>query len=180
MKIFKVGFSTSRSRCAIGASLIRWYMRTPFSHVYLVFGKAPTELVVHATGKGLFPISRKKFLEHNFVVEEFEISVSDLEYDKIKMLSYDNMGTKYGYWQNIGILIAELLCTTYKKLNINKRIVNPFMDGVNCSEWVSMALKVEDTEAFAEFSDSNLISPSDVYKYLKKSIVERSDLIKKV
>ena len=78
------------------------------------------------------------------------------------------MGTDYGYWQNIGNLVADLLEATCKKLCIKKRIVNPFMDGINCSEWMAMGLKIKDPNAFKDI-EINRIKPDTVYDYLKNN-----------
>lgn len=167
MRTFKIGFSHASSKNAIGSSLIRWYLKSKFSHTYMVYSIDAYDMVFHATGKGLFPLLKENFLKHNIVVEEFNINVTDEEYVKIKHLCFTNMGTKYGFWQNIGNLIADLLEATCKKLCIKKRIVNPFMDGINCSEWLAKIIKVKDSEAFKDI-EINRVKPNDVYEYLKR------------
>ncbi len=167
MKKFQIGFSKAKSKYAIGSSLIRWYMGTEYSHTYMIFNFETYSMVFHATGKGLFPLSKERFLEHNIPVETFEISVTDEEYLQIRRLCFINMGLDYGFWQNIGNLIADLLEVTCKKFNIQKRIVNPFMDGVNCSEWIAYIIKIKDPEVCKSI-EINRVKPNDIYNYLIK------------
>jgi hypothetical protein len=136
-------------------------MGTPFSHTYLVFAGENGEQIFHATGAGLYQISRCRFLQHNKVVAEFLLEIDSEAEARIKHLASSEAGERYGFWQNIGIVIAKAF----------KLQVNPFQDGVNCSEWVAEALKQTDAQAFSDFRDLNTVEPSHIYNYMRSKRV---------
>jgi hypothetical protein len=162
MKTIIVGFSTHKGN-AIGADLIRKYMGTEFSHVFFKFKEEhyTDYSVFHAVGRGLSYVCETRFLKTNQIVAQFELSVSDETYYELLNDCHASSGLKYGYLQNLGILIVECL----NKLGC-KFTKNPINDGINCSEWVAYLLE----EMYGEWTDKdyNLVTPLDVYNYLVK------------
>lgn len=146
----------------IGSDIIRWVLKRDFSHTWLKFKMKDlySNTVFHAVGNGLSYISEPAFLQHNEVIEEFELEISDSLYNHILNLCHSYASVKYGYWQNLGIGFVKFL----KLFGINYRR-NPFNEGLNCSEWCALVL----TEVYGKWTDkeSNLIDPTDVYNYLK-------------
>lgn len=160
MRNIRIGFSKSKKTIRIGSKLIRWWLGAPFSHTYLYFqiDGLTRHSVFQAVGSGLELISIDKFLEHNEIVEEFTIPINDDSYFDILNKCHNAAGEDYGFWQNIGDLIATLFRLKH----------NPFTDGYNCSEWVALCLIELDPEAFSTIEDLNLVTPKDVYDYLEK------------
>ena len=161
--IITIGFSKHKG-LAIGSRLIRWWMGRPFSHTYAVLNlecfDSPT--VFQAVGKGLQFISYERFTEKAIVIDEFQIEVDKNTYKIILNTCQKYSGLKYGYLQNLGYIFCEWF----------KIKENPFDDGMNCSETIAKLLKFKDPEAFGD-KDLNLVSPADVYDYLKsKSYAE--------
>lgn len=157
MKIM-IGFSKHKGFAPM-SNLIRMYMGTPFSHTYLklkldCFDKPS---VFHAVGKGLILLSYDTFLEHNQVVAEFELDISDDLFKEICNTFHNKASSSYGYLQNLGIILAD-------KFKLNK---NPLNDGINCSEWISYCLEeVYPNDWNESKQDFNLITPKQVYNYL--------------
>lgn len=160
MKTITIGFSKHKG-FAPGSSLIRWYTKRPFSHTYFRF-KDETytdDTIFHAVGKGLIYISSTNFLRDNEVVQEFSLKVNEEMFKIILNVCHQKAGKKYGYKQNLGILLVRQL----NKLGfaLDK---NPLDDGINCSELMFYLL----SEVHGQWSkkDPNLITPADIYDFL--------------
>jgi hypothetical protein len=159
MKIY-VGFSHNRNG-AIGSKLIRWYLDSQFSHVYLrtQLPLLSETTVLHATGDGLYPMSYSNFLKKNIPVVEYTIEISDEKFYQIINLAHMSFGQKYGFAQNLGIVIQKILT----RLGIREDD-NILDDGVNCSEWIYEVLE----EVYGQWTekDKDLVTPKDIYEYL--------------
>ena len=160
MKTITVGFSKN-ANSAIGSKLIMWFLKENFSHTYLKvqLDSFSEPCVFHASGKGLNLLAYTTFKEHNTVVAEFELTISDELYTEMCNEFHKKCGVKYGYLQNIGILVA----TTFK---LRK---NPIDDGINCSEWLAYCLEeIYPTCWDSTKQDFNLVTPKHIYRYLTK------------
>jgi hypothetical protein len=157
MKI-KIGFSRNKKN-KIGSRLIQWWMGTKFSHTFFLYKPdiLDNEIVFQAIGSGVNFLAYDNFLDHNHVVSLYEIDLDNDQYRKLINKFVQCSGNKYGYWQNIGDLVSKIF-----KLNRNIMV-----DGTNCSTLVSKYLKELDPEAFKNLKDLNLVTPKDVYDYLK-------------
>lgn len=160
MKKITIGFSKSKKKIAIGSLLIRWYMQTPYSHVYFKFDAKSFDriLVYEAVGAGVRFIGLNKWQSDHEEVASFELDISDESYKKIMQYCIDNAGTEYGFWQNIGILIA----------NICKSSKNPITDGENCSEVIGEVLALEGYKIHKDF---NLLTPEDIFLILDNKTI---------
>lgn len=159
-----VGFSRHKGFAPM-SSLIRWYMGTEFSHTYfkVQLQGLDTPSVLQATGKGVSMCSYSNFLAHNAVVREFSLEVSDALFYRIYNDFHLQAGTKYGYWQNLGILIARAF----------KLKINPFQDGIVCSEYVAYCLEdVFPNDWDSNKQDFNLVMPKAIYEYLTNKDIE--------
>ena len=157
MRTIKIGFSKPHNRkLPVGSWAIRAYLRTNYSHTYISFysEKLERELIYEAMGKGTRFVSRGMWNEHNEEVEVFEITLSDDNYKKLLQFCIDCAGSEYGFLQNLGIFIADIL-------NMD---TNPFKEGVNCSEMVGLILESEGYELNKE---SDLLTPKDINEILK-------------
>lgn len=155
MKTITIGFSKSKKKFAIGSALIRWYLQAPYSHVYFKFEAKSYDrvLVYEAVGKGVRFVGLNKWQTDHEEVASFNIDISSDSYKKIMTYCIDNSGTEYGFWQNIGILFADLF-------NSSK---NSMTDGENCSEAIGQILALEGYKIEKDF---NLLTPKDIFLIL--------------
>lgn len=162
MKTITIGFSR-RKGSAIGSEIIQKYMGTKFSHVYFKF-KEPHYIVhsiFHAVGRGLSYVCETRFLQSNAVAREFDIQVSDETYYELLNDCHLNSGIKYGYLQNLGIVIVD--CLNKLGCKIKK---NPLNDGINCSEWAAYLVH----DMYGEWTEKeyNLVTPKDIHDFLER------------
>jgi hypothetical protein len=160
MKII-IGFSKHRGFAPF-SKLLCLYMNVDFSHVYMKFQdtKMPDPTILHAVGKGLIYLSDTVFRQHNEIVQ-YTFDISDETFDKIKTDFHRQAGEDYGYLQNLGVFLIDLI----KSISSNEVAKNPLSEGINCSEWVSQVLD----DAIGDWTDKdpNLIKPSDIRNFLK-------------
>ncbi len=150
-KTITIGFSKSLRKVAIGSLAIRAYMRTDYSHVYIKFYSKSIDrvLIYEAVGSGVRFVGQETWKKHAVEMHSYDLDISNEFYLKLMRFCVDNAGEKYGFLQNIGVVICDLL----------KLKKNPFRDGDNCSEIVSKALKIE---GFVIPKDENLVIPKDI------------------
>jgi hypothetical protein len=155
MKTITIGFSKSKKRFAIGSWAIRAFQGTKYSHVYIKFKSDSLQrvLIYEAVGAGLRFIGTKVWESHAEEVVSFSIDIDQENYLTLMRYCVDNAGTEYGFTQNIGIAICELL----------RLKNNPFKKGKNCSEVVGEMLKLE---GFSFVKETNLLTPKDIYEVL--------------
>jgi hypothetical protein len=141
------------------SSAIRWYLDTPFSHTYFKVqlpGLCDAS-VFQANGKGIGICSYTNFKSHNLPILEFDCEISDELFYELYNDFHNKAGTSYGYVQNLGLLVADLF----------KLKVNPFQDGVNCSEYIAYCLEETNPQDWnSSKQDFNMVSPKTVYDYL--------------
>ena len=158
METVTIGFSKSKKKFAIGSWLIRKWMRTEYSHVYIKFqsNSLNRELIYEAVGTGLRFIGTKVWESHALEVKSYLIEVKKC--NQIRLLQYcvDNAGVEYGTVQNLGIFTAKVFG--------NKK--NKFNQGKNCSEVIGEILKLEGYEIK---KDVNLLTPLDIDLILSKN-----------
>jgi hypothetical protein len=157
MKTLTIGFSKSKKFLPIGSWAIRAYMGTEYSHVYLRFysESLSRSLIYEAVGKGVRFVGLPIWKQHSEEVKSYDIVVNDESYLKTLQYCVDNAGIEYGYLQNLGVFISDIL-------NLNK---NPLDKGKNCSEAVAEMLHLEGYEINKEY---NLITPLDIDNILSK------------
>jgi uncharacterized protein YycO len=157
METITIGFSKSKKKFAIISYLIRLYMQTPYSHVYIKFYSKSLDkiLIYEAVGSGVRFIGSKMWDKYSKEIVSYKIQISQEE--KIKLLSWcvDNAGCNYGFMQNLGILIAKI----FKLKN------NPFKKGKNCSELVGEFLS---NIGYKFDKNLNLLTPKDIYLALNQ------------
>jgi uncharacterized protein YycO len=155
MKTITIGFSKSKKKFAVGSWLIRWYMETPYSHVYVKFHSESLNrtLIYEAVGSGVRFVGMSKWSSHAEEVATFDIQVSDDKYLELIRYCIDNAGVEYGFMQNIGIVLSGLF----------KEKFNRFNKGMNCSE---TSYNIGELAGLNLQKDKNLITPKDLYDKL--------------
>lgn len=156
MKTVTFGFSKSKKPLAIGSLAIRWYMGTPYSHVYMKFRSDSLErtLIYEAVGAGVRFIGADRWSQHAEEIESITIEICDQSYKKLMQWCVDNSGIDYGFGQNFGIIIA----------NIFNLKANPLKNGKNCSEAIGEVLVLE---GYTFDKELNLLTPKDINIALK-------------
>lgn len=156
MKTLTIGFSKSKKKFAIGSWLIRWYLQTEYSHTYLGFYSSSLDrnLKYEAVGGGVRFIGEKEWQYHAQEICRYDISVSDEEYLEVLRYCVDNSGQDYGFMQNIGIVIANIL----------KLEKNIWSKGDNCSELVGRLLELK---GYSFNKELNLLTPKDIENALR-------------
>jgi len=151
-----IGFSKPKNRVfPFGSWLIRAYEKTPFSHVYLKFHSETLNrtLVYEAVGGGVRFIGNKAWENHAEEVSSFTLDIKQCNYITLLQYCVDHAGMEYGFAQNLGVVVCDLL----------KLEKNPFKKGKNCSEVVGEILKLEGIHIS---KDTNLLTPKDIYEAL--------------
>lgn len=134
-------------------------MGTPYSHAYISFRSESLnrDLIYEAVGSGVRFVGKTLWEETSKEVKRYELEICQESYKELMQWCIDNAGVKYAYFQNIGILIANLF--TLKK--------NPLKQKMNCSEVVARILI---KNGFKVDKDLDLITPKDVDQILASQL----------
>lgn len=154
----EIGFSKSKKCLPIGSWLIRAYLCTPYSHVYIKFHSESLNrtIIYEAVGHGgVRFVGSNIWKKQAKEVESFIIDVKKCNYTFLMQELIDNSGVTYGFMQNIGIVLA----------NVFNMKSNPWKKGMNCSELVAIILK---SEGYNIDKPLDLVTPKDIYNVLKK------------
>jgi len=158
MKTITINF-TRNIDGKIFSRLLQWYEGMPISHVSIELDTTKglgQPFVVHSViSKGVSLIPMTRFLEDNEIMESYKVELSDEEYKDIRNELLDNCGIQYAYWQNVGILMVDVL----KKLGYKGK--NPFTKGQNCSELLYKHLISKLYDLPIDYK-SDLIKPSQL------------------
>lgn len=162
MSTITIGFSRPKETKLI-SSLIMTVERTKYSHVYIRWHSTGIDrtLIYQASGLAVNFMGLDHFLDHNTIVDEFDIEVSEESRRQIIQFAVDTVGLGYGTKQILGIGILRIGSA------FGARWKNPFRDGRQtyvCSELVAHIMK----SFMSEDIDINLddISPKDIYEIL--------------
>jgi hypothetical protein len=154
-----IGFSRPKSPFKVGSLLIRRYLGTEYSHVFLKFysSKYDRHLIYEAVGSGVRFVGKHEWEMHAVVTSEHTVHIQEASSFSIMQFCIDHSGQSYGAMQNIGLVLAKLF----------KWSKNPFKKGVNCSELIAMAL----IEAGYDVNTKlDLITPRDIEDLLKTGL----------
>lgn len=133
-----IGFSRPK-KWHLLSTLIMKVEKTDYSHAYIRIHseKYDRDLIYQASGLAVNFMNIEMFNNHNNVIHEFEIEVSDETYLDIMRFAIDNVGIPYGSKELIGFGLIKLAAL------FNKKISNPFSNGTKtsvCSELVARIL----------------------------------------
>ncbi len=166
MKRITVGFSKPKAKFVPFADAIKKVIGSDFSHTYIKF-KADSfnrVLIYQASGTAVNFMAEERFLDHNTVVAEFDLEVSEEVFNKTLQFAIDQVGTPYGMSQIFGILYVKALGLFGLKAR------NPFPNGSGnyvCSELVAQILK--EIIGLEVATDLDLIDPKEVFELLQKN-----------
>lgn len=136
MKII-IGFSRSKSVFKIGSLAIQLAEKRKFSHAYFRYECPFTNLdiVSQASHGYVNEIEYSIFKEDNVVVEEYELQISNVEFQVLLLYLRSSLGKKYS---KLTIFVISIL----KLLSIKKQI---YIDGDQkdiCSEYIARGAKI--------------------------------------
>jgi hypothetical protein len=158
IKTITIGFSKSKKILPIGSLILRAYMGTPYSHVYLKFYSETLnrELIYEAVGSGVRFIGTKQWEKHAVEVDSFEVDLINGNYVSLLQYCIDHTGTDYGVLQNLGVPLASIF----------KLDSNPFQSGTNCSEEIYKILLLS---GYSNTKKKDLVTPKDIHRILSES-----------
>jgi hypothetical protein len=164
MKKFKIGFSTPKKQ-TIFSSLIKLFLRTKYSHIYLERTSEFLDVtyIYQASGLSVNFENAEYFKQKNHVVSEFEFEVPAEVYNKIISAAMKKAGRPYGIKQVFGIAWT-FICPG--------KVKNPFADGSYsyiCSELIAELLDIAgivNKNSWSKSMDS--ITPKDVFEKLEE------------
>ena len=145
MRKITIGFSTSKSKWAIGAIIIRAFEGTSYSHTYMEFWSDTLfrSLIYQASHDMVNFMNLEVFEKTSKVIESYELCVTEEQYKKILGFCVDYIGVAYGKLDLIGIGLARIS----HQLGFTEN--NPFKDGKKsfvCSELMGYVLKILGSE----------------------------------
>lgn len=149
-----IGFSKSRNPLKIGSQIIRSVEKRDFSHAYVKFTEPITSkvLIAQASHGYVNMTAPDIFEEHNIIVEEYEVSLSDEQFIEILKFVYENLGKDYSVFQLVLIGIKKILhieLTEYENRD----------EAYICSEFAARLLQLAGKEMP---KDLDFVTPSDL------------------
>jgi hypothetical protein len=156
MKTITIGFSKPKNKIfPIFSWIIRAYLKTPYSHVYIKFqsDSLNRDIIYEAVGNGVRFVGTNEWKKHAEEVKSYELNIKECNYVSIMQYCIDHSGQKYGLAQNVGIFLADVF--NWKN--------NPFRAGKNCSELIAEILQVE---GYKFTKPLNLVTPKDIDEVL--------------
>lgn len=150
-----IGFSQPNKR-KIGAEVIKWYMGTPYSHVYLrVFSNYTGQNLVYQASHGSVHLrTYERFLGENRPVKEFSLDVDNDRLKQTITLAQKLLGAPYGY---LGLI----------KLVFRRKIhgfIGDDSKSFHCSEFIATLFP----EIAYKCEDLDFIEPKHLYAALEE------------
>lgn len=158
-----IGFSRAKSPFALFSHLIRLIdNKSPFSHVFIQWESTSLNrtLLYEARGNGVNFTNYPQFLKTAVICDLVELEVTDAQKTQLIQFCIDNCRSNYGYGQVLGIGLLKLA----RKMGC-KSLKNPFKSGNICSELAAQVLEIIGKKIDMDY---NLVTPSDIYRFLKE------------
>lgn len=158
MRKIIVGFSCPK-KFKVGASLIKWWIKKKYSHVYIRYtDNQGRDLVFHAANGNVHQMTFDNFTFSNKVVSENSISIDESRYQKFRDIFYSVSGLLYSTTGLLTIPIYDILW----KFGYTLKSEND--TGYICSELVGYTLsEILDIKWEKPY---NLLRPDDIEKGL--------------
>jgi len=170
MRKIEVLFTKSKLTLPIGSWLIRLWTLKPYSHCAV---KLPTKEALGAnahfqSSDGMVNcMADDAFNAKHEIVVRYEVEVTKQQYKDIRNKLFEDMGKPYGMWQNVGIVLTDIL-----------RLV-----GIN----TILGIKYEQVAGFwnelqypdQPISPKNLVRPIHIQNLLQEHVIWHSKLPQK-
>ena len=161
MRDLKIVFTKSKKTLPIGSWLIRLWTWKEYSHVAVCFDTTKyfgTKTYYQASDGLVNYMSEEQFLKKHEIVKSYTMSVPESVYKLIRSECHKEAGANYGFLQNVGIALADILSL------VGISISNPWKRGRNCSELLYVKIPAL-SEAVSYRPD--LIKPHHIENILK-------------
>lgn len=157
----KIGFSYPK-KFKIGAFLISWWTKRPYSHVYIEIPirSLSRDTVYHAAHGSVHFRAKEKFLRENNTVVEYELDVDRELRLKVLDKCIELAGEDYGYIELAKIFLMDI-CHYFKCKFID---VNGDGKGYICSELIGDLLL---TLGYEIKKPLHLLKPNDIEEILQ-------------
>lgn len=105
-----VGFSKTKSNWLILSPIIQWVEKTPYSHVYIRFTDYITnrQLVFESSLGMVHFCTFDSMKVGNDIVEEWAVSIDDLQYRKLWNFMLNRLELRYGFLELVWIGLKKL------------------------------------------------------------------------
>jgi hypothetical protein len=169
MRTIGIVFTKSKKKCALGSFLIRLWTKKPYSHVAAKFFVYLEANMYYQASEGRVNYeSDEVFHSKHEVVKEYKITLPEEFYREVSLSCLRNAGKPYGFWQNIGIAVIDILRKICPKKHKNK-----WSKGYNCSELLySLVFK---KIIVGLDKDPQLVKPEDIEEIIVKKLHYHSD-----
>lgn len=152
--------------CAIGSELLRWWMDTNYSHVYIRWhlNTQDRDVVYHAAHGMVHFREFNKFSKENTTTKEFILNITDEQFQKLSQKCIDLSGEKYSTAELFQIFVSDIT---------KGRVKFKDQKGYICSE-----LMAEFLEDFGiQFDKPNfLVRPDDIVNKLAARSVRKPNI----
>lgn len=149
-------FTKSKKFLPIGSWLIRLWMNKPYSHVAREKNIMGETLYYQASEGKVNYENKSVFNKKHEIVARYEIDVTEEMSRQISRDCLIDAGKKYGFLQNIGIVIAKIFGLK----------TNLFSEGRNCSELLTLRVLFNKYPELKEKYNPDLIEPNELEQIL--------------
>ena len=137
--IIIIGFSRpKRMLLPVLSWIIRLVEGTPYSHCYIKWWSTSFDrwIVYQASGLAVNFVGNTRFAEHSLIIKEFQLPVSEKEFENLLGWAIDMSGTSYGFLHLVGIGVVKFASL------FGKKIANPFSGEQQvCAKLIGLALR---------------------------------------
>lgn len=129
MKKIEIVFTKSKKKFPIGSWLIRLWTNKSYSHVarkFTIYNEI--EMFYQASEGKVNYENQKAFFKKHEIVKSYSFEAPEEIHQNMAMACLRDTGTEYGFKQNVGIVLVDILSF------FGKEIDNPWKKGRNCSE----------------------------------------------
>lgn len=120
MKTIQVGFSDGGNPFS---KLIKWVTGSKVSHTFIKLNVAGVDVVYQASGLCINHENYDLFLDHEVVVELYEASITEEDWEEQEKRRWRSVGRAYGWKEVIGFVWV----LAWRRLG--RKVKNPFYDG---------------------------------------------------
>lgn len=159
MKIY-IGFSKPRSKFAPFASLIKWVESRPYDHVYIRLPEPmEKQYIIFQASKEMVNICNLSiFFNANISIKEYEIEISDQQYELLWKFVKANLGIPYSLLEDFGILLTKVF-----------KIKQPFNSGMSSQFCSKLGAVVCQLFSININNDPGAIDPTALDSILEKN-----------
>lgn len=161
MKNLTIVFTRSKKKFAIASKIIMWWMGTDYSHCAREFNIFDFHMYYQASEGRVNYESEHIFNQKHTIICKYTVEINDQDHNAIVKSCLKEVGIRYGFMQNIGIVYVWVVFKLLKK-----SIDNPWKKGKNCSELILPLLQKIFPNEFSNLNP-NTVTPKDLQTRLE-------------